>query len=94
MNDLPLIHWGIPGMRWGVRRNRVLKPTYQYRDAKGNLVSRYGKGPYGGGPKPTSRGDSKFYKEANKQVANLKSNPPTFKINSTKIWTRICIISY
>ena len=94
MNDLPLIHWGIPGMRWGVRRNRVLKPTYQYRDSKGNLVSRYGKGPYGGGPKPTSRGDSKFYKEANKQVANLKSNPPTFKINSTKIWTRICIISY
>lgn len=73
MDNKLLIHWGIPGMKWGVRRQKVLRPTFQYRDSRGNLVSRYGKGKYGGGPKPTSKGDDKFYREANKQAMKLKS---------------------
>ena len=82
-----LTHWGVLGMKWGVRRakDNVLKPTYQYRDSQGNLVSRYGKGPYGGGPKPTNKGDSKFYKTANKMVPKLRADGLLKKASKRKL---------
>ena len=90
-----LEHFGIPGMHWGVRRaekhnERVLKtgrgtfkPTYQYRDTQGNLVSRYGKGPYGGGPKPTNNpsADKKFMANVEKMSKRLDSSGKPVKTN-------------
>jgi hypothetical protein len=44
MNDRPLIHWGIPGMKWGVRRN--LTPSTRHLSKAGGKLSivtkRYG----------------------------------------------------
>lgn len=94
MND-SLLHFGVPGMRWGIRRdlrgytNQVkarlgigtLHPTYQYKDSHDNIVTRYGPGKYGGGPKPTSKGDSKFYKTANKQLNAIQKKKKNNKKN-------------
>jgi len=69
-----LKHVGILGMHWGHRKkSTTLKPTYQFRDSQGNLVTRYGKGRFGGGSKPdtTSKSakasDKKFMSDVNKQ---------------------------
>ena len=79
-------HFGVLGMHWGVRREKVLKPTYQYRDSQGNLVSMYGKGPYGGGPKPTHdpKGDKKFMREVNKMAKTIDADTPVSQLKKPK----------
>src|SRR5512134_2474864 len=87
-------HFGIKGMKWGQRKraednaraaatkNGVMKPTYQYRDSKGNLVSRYGPGKYGGPkgdntkPKSDPKGDDAFVKSVEAKLSGRGKNSP------------------
>jgi hypothetical protein len=38
-----LEHFGVKGMRWGVRRNKPLKERWSYTDQSGKRVARYDK---------------------------------------------------
>jgi len=95
-----LYHFGVPGMKWGVKNLRerhnsrvvktgkgVLKPTFQYRDSQGNLVSRYGKGKYGGGPKPdtTSKKAIASDKKFKADVERLSKSQPAAKSRIRKV---------
>ena len=44
MKDRPLIHWGIPGMKWGVRRSRKSssKSTPKQSHFSRSLKQKYG----------------------------------------------------